>query len=391
MDWILGQLGPHVMGIDGDENHVTAVSKKNKSVSNSANTGSSSGSTPVASIMKVDTSAFMALCFKDDCARDCASDVAASLHAGESQWNDEEGGTPQHYRTNPRRKRNGQEGSKQSKSKSTKATKPKPPQVISVYRPSRSWPDGTLQIIWRKKAQNVFGIKGIDLFEAHLELTLDDLSTIEISSEITSKYSSGTVEIHPDETTIQRIGHITCFVIRPMSLKLPSEKHKECPPLLDALLSQIQSNTMFQNWRREEVPNESMEDFEDSIHDLHWRHHWHPTASIMSYLWIEDVTVDSRYRGTGFGLCLIEDACKRVAEGLSWILAAPRHNTSLESYFRLMGFASLENPQDEKSISADASPFLARWNASPFNPNLDEVLPCVPNTAQQSREQGFQL
>ncbi|KAL7575096.1 hypothetical protein ACA910_000463 [Epithemia clementina (nom. ined.)] len=409
MDWILGHLALLGNDVEGQPpiQQVSAMSKKNKSLSNtnSANTGSSSDSTPVASPVKLDTTSYLTMCFKDDCARECASDAAASMAADDSQWQaaiDDDGGTPQHYRGAARRKRTGQDASgkpqQHPKLKAAKPIKPVPPQIISLYQPSRTWPDGTLQILWQKKQQSAFGIKGIDLFQAYLELTLDDLSTIEISSEIASRYSNGTVEVHPDETTIQRIGSITCYLIRPMALQLPKEHHKDCPPQLEELLKHIPHNSMFQSWRKNEVSNQATEDFEDSIHDLHWKHHWHPTATILSYLWIQDITVDSRYRGVGLGLCLVEDACKRVAEGLSWILAAPPSNTSLEEYFCLMGFAPLflEEEDDDKNKDDAKAPttlptFLARWNASPLNPNLDEVLPCVPHTAQQSKDQGFQL
>ena len=413
MDWILTNLAPP-MGSDHivEENPTRQPQMKKKSISNSANSGSSSGSTPVAdaSPIQVVDSAFLNLCsLKDNCAIYCASDDAGSMAAPELLCNtaqDGKGGKRQHYRrgSTPRRRHRSTQGatnSKPPKLKSAKSIEPSPPQVISVYHQSRTWPDGTLQILWQRKEQNSFGIKGVDMFEAHLELTFDDLKTIEISSEIASRYSNATVEVHPDETVIERIGSITCYLIQPVARELPTDaQHKDCPPLLQKLLSDIPHSTMFQSWRKNEVlrNDHDWDDFSASIDDIHWRHHWYPTTKILSYLWIQDVSVTTRYRGVGLGLCLIEDACKRVAEGLSWVVAAPPPNTSLEDYFSLMGFAPLHTSDAEKRITDAAAdvdalppPFLARWNASPLNPSLEEVVPSVPFTPQQFEDQGFDL
>mmetsp|Transcript_8175 Transcript_8175/g.22676 ORF Transcript_8175/g.22676 Transcript_8175/m.22676 type:complete len:420 (+) Transcript_8175:409-1668(+) len=330
-----------------------------------------------------------------------------------------------------------------------------PPKSIAVYQPRQSWPDGTLQILWQTPERNVHGMKGIDRFEAHLELTLDDLSTIDIASsvdgsgtpEICSKYSGLSIELHPDETRVHKIGSISCYRVRSQpalqqidQLDVPPE----CPQQLSDLLYQLPQKSFFQSWckpkkatRRIRKPlplggEEGNDDelvVEEFIHDdnetseedgnafqeeLYRRHHWHPESSkVASYLWVEDLQVDERYRGSGLGFCLLEDACQRVADSNSWMLAhvpetlsggssssRPPQEHPLREYFGLFGFHQMygENRENTTNSSledtdggATAGSFMARWNASPANPRLEEVLPSVPYTTQQSRDQGFQL
>lgn len=362
----------------GNELQNTPQMKKH-SISSSTVTGSSK-STPLASPVNAVTldAGFLSMCMVNDCIRECPSDMAASL-AEESNWGDFVQNPPQYRRVSSRRKAPKFKLSDEQRAKVKMTQNHTHPIYITLYRPMQPWPDGTLQILWKKVERHAFGLKGLDKYEAQLELNMDDLNTIEIESEIASKYMTGTgIEVHPNETTLQKIGSIACYLISSSALSLRLPQSQDVPPHLQELFDQLPNN-LLASWRQDEVARDSERD-EDSIQDIiYWRHNWKPSTSVTSYLWIEDMELDRRFRGAGLGLCLLEDACQRIANSQSWVIAAPPRSQSLAEYFQLMGFAPVSDT------------FTARWNGSPSNPKLEEILPSVPYTAQQSQEQGFQL
>mmetsp|Transcript_34742 Transcript_34742/g.72318 ORF Transcript_34742/g.72318 Transcript_34742/m.72318 type:complete len:435 (-) Transcript_34742:366-1670(-) len=431
-DWLMSLVTPSPPGKG------SAVGLKKK---HSMMDSSTSASTPATALSLVEeTSSFFQYC----CNGDSASDEAVSLQEDQSWVDDVDDDIadeeddirePRPRRSSRRSKRSKQAAAPfganaclpqcQDPRDAERAERKKrvivPPASIGVYCPTKSWPDGTLQIIWQQQERNVHGLNGVDRFRAHLELTLDDLSTIEIDASlsgdgafhdsISSKYSGMSIELHPDETTIHKIGSITCYRLRPPALKLDQmDIPADCPQQLSDLLYQLPQAGMFKSWGSNQKTNgsknrkkrsnskkrlpiggeegntepESISDLDDDdqdVDDVYYRHHWHPSSStVSSYLWIQDITIAKDYRGIGLGYCLMEDACKRVADQFSWLLVAPPAPI-LQDYFGLFGFEALQGSTE----------FWARWNASPSNPRLDEVLPSVPYTTQQSKDQGFQL
>ena len=257
---------------------------------------------------------------------------------------------------------------------------------IAVYHPKRAWPDGTLQIVWQPPIRNVYN--GVDHYTATLNLTLvDSLPTVNVQAGI---------ELHPNEGTSQIIGRVSCYVVRPSMVRgMPSD----CP----AGLRRFLKNALPQLVRQEGLPSPFVQQIlspstsssgqktvssapvrsTNALQQHLWeRHHWHSSIAVSNYVYMDHIDIDPDYRGSGMGFCLLEDACRRVADRFSWMIVETPVSIPLANYFGLFGFEG-----GNEALNG----WMTRWNASPTNPLLEEVLPSVPFTTHQSRQQGFHL
>ena len=257
---------------------------------------------------------------------------------------------------------------------------------IAVYHPKRAWPDGTLQIVWQPPIRNVYN--GVDHYTATLNLTLvDSLPTVNVQAGI---------ELHPNEGTSQIIGRVSCYVVRPSMVRgMPSD----CP----AGLRRFLKNALPQLVRQEGLPSPFVQQIlspstlssgqktvssspvrsTNALQQHLWeRHHWHSSIAVSNYVYMDHIDIDPDYRGSGMGFCLLEDACRRVADRFSWMIVETPVSIPLANYFGLFGFEG-----GNEALNG----WMTRWNASHTNPLLEEVLPSVPFTTHQSRQQGFHL
>ena len=84
---------------------------------------------------------------------------------------------------------------------------------------------------------------------------------------------------------------------------------------------------------------------------------------------VTDITIQPNHRGVGFGLFLLDGACRRVAESFSLVIVSLREavDETLKAYIGLLGFTCLDGRED----------FVGRRNGR-HSPCIEEICPYLP-------------